>query len=108
MSRYLSELWQFSLWFNPLMYLARRCFRHDQELYCDHLTLKHSSNIDQESYGLDLLSTVAATDSVSLLCSWQSFNQLEERIMNIRTSNSKMSRFPLLSSNAVIVVAWLG
>jgi len=22
MSRYLSELWQFSLWFNPLMYLA--------------------------------------------------------------------------------------
>ena len=75
-----------ALWFNPLAYISRQCFRHDQELYCDYLVLNDSTRHDQQSYGHALLSTVSATHSVSLLCSWKAFNQLEERIMNIKQS----------------------
>ena len=70
-------------WFNPLIYIARKNFRHDQELFCDYLVLNKSSKSRTKDYGHALLSTVSATHSVSLLCSWKVFNQLEERIMNI-------------------------
>ncbi|GAA4357103.1 TonB family protein [Kangiella marina] len=70
-------------WFNPLIYIARKNFRHDQELFCDYLVLNKTSESRTKDYGHALLSTVSATHSVSLLCSWKVFNQLEERIMNI-------------------------
>jgi len=70
-------------WFNPLIYIARKDFRHDQELFCDYLVLNKTSQSRTKDYGHALLSTVSATHSVSLLCSWKVFNQLEERIMNI-------------------------
>jgi len=76
------------LWFNPIVYFARQAFRHDQELYCDYLVLKNSDSHDQHHYGHALLSTVSATHSVSLLCSWKMFNQLEERILNIKSTFS--------------------
>jgi beta-lactamase regulating signal transducer with metallopeptidase domain len=74
------------LWFNPLVYIARQSFRHDQEMFCDYLVLKNSDPHDQHNYGHALLSTVSATHSVSLLCSWKMFNQLEDRIMNIKST----------------------
>lgn len=74
------------LWFNPLAYFARQRFRHDQELYCDYIVLKNSNSHDRRSYGHALLTTVSATHSVSLLCPWKMFNQLEERIMNIKST----------------------
>jgi len=74
-------------WFNPLIYFARRLFRHDQELFCDSLVLKNTDAPGHTAYGHALLSTVSATHSVSLLCSWKMFNQLEERIMNIKSQH---------------------
>jgi len=79
-------------WFNPLFYFARQAFRHDQELHCDHIVLKESQSAQQIDYGLALLSTVSATHSVSLLCSWKMFDQLEERIMNIKTKPSMLAK----------------
>jgi len=91
------------LWFNPFVYVSRQGFRHDQELYCDYLVLYKSNKQSQQSYGHALLSTVSATHSVSLLCSWKSFNQLEERIMNIRKPSSFASRSMLLLFGAAII-----
>ena len=88
---WLNLLWDIVVcvfWFNPLAYLSRQGFRHDQELYCDYLVLNKSTQHDQQNYGHALLSTVSATHSVSLLCSWKAFNQIEERIMNIKQSTT--------------------
>lgn len=93
-------------WFNPLIYLSRQGFRHDQELFCDYLVLNKSSNpSDHQSYGHALLSTVTATHSVSLLCSWKNFNQLEERIMNIKKSTSLAAKIAITSLAAIIVAS---
>ncbi|MBL4673844.1 MAG: hypothetical protein JKX81_16410 [Arenicella sp.] len=91
------------LWFNPLVYLARQGFRHDQEMYCDYLVLKNSDPHDRRKYGHALLSTVSATHSVSLLCSWKMFNQLEERIMNIKTTFSKPKKLLITFFSTVLV-----
>ena len=91
------------LWFNPLAYVSRQGFRHDQELYCDYLVLHKTSKQSRQSYGHALLSTVSATHSVSLLCSWKTVNQLEERIMNIKKSSSAASKILLLMFSTAIV-----
>ncbi len=91
-------------WFNPLVYLSRQRFRHDQELFCDYLVLEQADSDAQKTYGHALLSTVTATHSVSLLCSWSAFNQLEERIMNIKKPNSLFGR-ALLAFSAALLIA---
>lgn len=94
-------------WFNPLVYFARKNFRHDQELYCDYLVLNKTDKHAKKAYGHALLSTISATHSVSLLCSWKAFNQLEERIMNISKPLSKKGKLALTLS-ACFVVAFSG
>lgn len=85
-------------WFNPLVYVSRRAFRHDQEMLCDHLVIKRRDKSQQRAYGHALISTVSATHSVSLLCSWKMFDHLEERIMNIKTNYPRIKRAGLLVS----------
>lgn len=88
---WLNLLWDLAvclMWFNPLIYISRQGFRHDQELFCDYLVLEKSAEHDHLPYGHALLATVSATHSVSLLCSWKTFDQLEERIMNIKQSTT--------------------
>lgn len=93
------------LWFNPLVYLARQQFRHDQELYCDYLVLNAQDEDSSRSYGHALLTTITATHSVSLLCSWNAFNQLEERIMNIKSASQKSGKGLLLLATLAIFSA---
>lgn len=105
---WLNLLWDIIVainWFNPLLYFARQQFRHDQELYCDYITLNDSDNESKKSYGHALLSTVSATHSVSLLCSWKMFNQLEERIMNLQTTSSLKSKIAMLVGATTILTA---
>ena len=90
-------------WFNPLIYISRQNFRHDQELFCDYLVLNKSTKQEHNSYGHALLSTVSATHSVSLLCSWKMFNQLEERIMNIKKPTSLSSKLSMLLGGVAII-----
>jgi len=107
---WLNLLWDIAVcvfWFNPLLYISRQSFRHDQELHCDYLVLNDSTQHDHQSYGHALLSTVSATHSVSLLCSWKAFNQLEERIMNIKQSTTLRAKFTsklLLSICSVTII----
>ena len=91
-------------WFNPLMYVARHFFRHDQEVHCDSLVLKSHDKRRQQAYGNALLTTVSATHSVSLLCSWKMFDQLEERIMNIKNKYPK-TKFAILATTIASALA---
>lgn len=91
------------MWFNPLIYLSRQRFRHDQELYCDYLVLHKTNKHEHRTYGHALLTTVSATHSVSLLCSWKTFNQLEERIMNIKSIQHPKGKLVLGLLGALIV-----
>ena len=93
------------MWFNPLLYIARRCFRHDQELFCDHLVLQKKNRQARSAYGHALISTVSATRSGSLLCPWKSIHQLEERIMNIKNFNHFNNKILLTMFGAAIVAA---
>ncbi len=100
------------VWFNPLIYIARRCFRHDQELLCDYLVLKNYDEPEQRAYGHALISTVSATHSVNQLCSWKMFNHLEERIMSIKSKQPVFKKltltggiFTLLALSSVYTVA---
>ncbi|AOE49390.1 TonB family protein [Kangiella sediminilitoris] len=90
-------------WFNPLIYIARKNFRHDQELFCDYLVLNKTDTSRTKDYGHALLSTVSATHSVSLLCSWKVFNQLEERIMNITKPINRTGKVALSLGAAMVL-----
>lgn len=90
-------------WFNPLIYIARKNFRHDQELFCDYLVLNKGNHTRTKDYGHALLSTVSATHSVSLLCSWKVFNQLEERIMNITEPLNKTGKIVMTLGAAFVL-----
>lgn len=90
-------------WFNPLIYIARKNFRHDQELFCDYLVLNKGNHTRTKDYGHALLSTVSATHSVSLLCSWKVFNQLEERIMNITDPLNKTGKIVMTLGAAFVL-----
>ena len=104
---WLNLLWDVAVcifWFNPLLYLARKYFRHDQELYCDHLVLSKANTKAQRAYGHALISTASATHPHSLLCPWKSIHQLEERIMNIKKLNRVNNKTLLAIFSAAIVV----
>ncbi|WP_251359304.1 TonB family protein [Kangiella sp. TOML190] len=103
---WLNLLWDILVcisWFNPLVYISRQSFRHDQELFCDYLVLNRSNADDHQSYGHALLTTISATHSVSLLCSWKMFNQLEERIMNLKKPTSLSSKLSLAIGGLAII-----
>jgi len=105
---WLNLLWDIAvclMWFNPLIYISRQGFRQDQELYCDYLVLEKSTQHDHLSYGHALLATVSATHSVSLLCSWKTFDRLEERIMNITQSTNLTTK---LTTKIAITLSVLG
>lgn len=104
---WLNLVWDLTVclnWFNPLLYVARYLYRHDQEVLCDSLVLKNHDEPRQQAYGHALLSTVSATQSVSLLCSWKMFDQLEERIMNIKSKHKK-AKLVVLASAIVSVLS---
>ncbi|NVJ65710.1 MAG: TonB family protein [Gammaproteobacteria bacterium] len=104
---WLNLLWDILVclvWFNPLIYVSRQNFRHDQEVYCDYLVLNRAPEPEHKTYGHALLSTVSATHSVSLLCSWKMFNQLEERIMSIKNVKRKSNKLAL-SIGAIAIIA---
>lgn len=103
---WLNLLWDLLVclvWFNPLIYISRQNFRHDQEVYCDYLVLNRAPEPEHKTYGHALLSTVSATHSVSLLCSWKMFNQLEERIMSIKNVKKTSNKIALALGSLAIV-----
>lgn len=66
-------------WFNPLVHLAARRFRHDQELACDeHVVRRHPHA--RRAYGEAMLKTQLARGLLPLGCHWAQTHPLRERI----------------------------
>ncbi|HEY9142643.1 MAG TPA: TonB family protein [Arenimonas sp.] len=78
-------------WFNPLVHIAARRFRLDQELACDAAVLRRHPK-DRRSYGEAMLKTQLAATSLPLGCHWPSRHPLKERITMLKQSSPSAAR----------------
>ena len=67
-------------WFNPLVHLAARWFRHDQELACDQRVLSHRPR-SRRAYGEAMFNTQLAAQPLPIGCHWGFGHPLKERIV---------------------------
>ena len=70
-------------WFNPLVHLAWRHFRHDQELACDQRVLERHPR-KRRQYGAAMLKTQLAAPPLPLACTWGYGHPLKERIAMLK------------------------
>ncbi|PCJ21863.1 MAG: hypothetical protein COA96_15185 [SAR86 cluster bacterium] len=69
-------------WFNPLMHIAYRCFRLDQEISCDCRVLHYSTQSERRDYATALISSSGEEIPVTeVVCvsSWNNYHNLKER-----------------------------
>lgn len=92
-------------WFNPLLHIAARAFRHDQELACDQSVIaRHPQS--RRAYGEAMFLTQLATQALPLGCHWGFTHPLKERIEMLKLPAPTMFRW--LSGSALVVVLTLG
>lgn len=70
-------------WFNPLVHLAARCFRHDQELACDQRVLATLPG-SRRAYGEAMVNTQLAAQPLPFGCHWGFGHPLKERIAMLK------------------------
>lgn len=80
-------------WFNPLVHVAARALRIDQELACDAAVLARHSGV-QRVYAEAMLKSHAAAFDIPVGCAWHTaaFHPLKERILMLTFSPSRLSR----------------
>lgn len=71
-------------WFNPLVHLAARSFRHDQELACDQAVIAAHPD-SRRAYGEAMLKTLMADRQAPLGCHWGFSHPLKERVMQLKS-----------------------
>ncbi|MCU6499191.1 M56 family metallopeptidase [Rugamonas sp. A1-17] len=69
-------------WFNPLVHIAERLMRADQELACDAAVMRRHPSA-RRSYANAMLKTQLSANAAPFACQWQSTHPLKERIMNL-------------------------
>jgi len=70
-------------WFNPLVHIAARLSRFDQELACDAAVMRNHPN-SRKPYATAMLRAQIADDALPLGCYWRSAHPLKERIMLLK------------------------
>ncbi|MGD8379701.1 MAG: TonB family protein [Gammaproteobacteria bacterium] len=88
----LARLVQALFWFNPLVHVAIRAFRADQELSCDALVLREAGPGKRKAYGRALVKTAATTEPVAVASTWHSHKQLKERTMMLKSHRRTLAR----------------
>ncbi len=78
-------------WFNPLVHLAARRFRFDQELACDTAVMGRHPGM-RRTYADAMLKTQVTGNTTLVACNWQSNHPLKERIMHLQKSQPLRSR----------------
>lgn len=97
-------------WFNPLLHIAARCFRHDQELACDQRVIaRHPQS--RRAYGEAMFNTQLAAQPLPLGCHWLASDRgrghpLKERIAMLKQPVPSSLRW--LVGSAVVVTLALG
>ncbi|MGB3394342.1 MAG: TonB family protein [Stenotrophomonas sp.] len=79
----LLALLQCLYWFNPLLPLALRRCREDQELSCDERVIAHGDGA-RRSYANAMLKTGLALSPLPVGCHWQDQHPLKERIAMLK------------------------
>jgi beta-lactamase regulating signal transducer with metallopeptidase domain len=79
------------LWFNPLIHVAARLSRFDQELACDAAVLRNHPN-SRKTYATAMLRAQLADDGLPLGCYWPSTHPLKERIMLLKQPPARSLR----------------
>jgi bla regulator protein BlaR1 len=84
-------LLQCAFWFNPLMHLAAKRFRFDQELACDADVLSvHAAR--RQAYASAMLKTQVTGSFAMATCHWQASHPLKERIMQLKHTSTSSHR----------------
>lgn len=84
-------------WFNPLVHIAVRCFRLDQELACDARVIHQFPNA-RRSYADAMLKTQLVDFGLPIGCYWQSSHPIKERIAMFKKPLPSRSRKAVGSS----------
>jgi len=97
-------------WFNPLIWLAYRRYRQDQELACDALVLQDASAQDRIAYGYALVSNLqqAANGWQPLTYHYGDKQMMKQRLMQLQQSKG-FSKTAVLCGLALVVASalWL-
>lgn len=94
-------------WFNPLIHVAERLMRIDQELACDAEVIRRHPN-RRRSYADAMLKTQLSAGGAPLACQWQSTHPLNERIMSLNRTTPHALRLTgsLLIASAMAAASW--
>ena len=94
-----------AFWFNPLVHVARRAIRLDQELACDALALEDRS-LSRKAYGEALLKAQLQGSGSWLACAWAGAlgHPLELRVRLLSLKRPSLKR-DLIGASAVSVLA---
>jgi beta-lactamase regulating signal transducer with metallopeptidase domain len=77
-------------WFNPLVHIAARCFRQDQEIACDAIVMQRHPR-QRRAYAEALIkfhSVHTAGFRAGIHCHWQNHHPTRERLMSLQPSPS--------------------
>jgi beta-lactamase regulating signal transducer with metallopeptidase domain len=79
-------------WFNPLVHVAVRALRIDQELACDATVVERHGGA--RTYAEAMLKSHAAAFEVPVGCAWHTaaFHPMKERILMLKASPSRLGR----------------
>lgn len=92
-------------WFNPLMHVAARYFRDDQELACDQQVM-HRHPQSRRAYGEAMLKAQLAGGGLPLGCHWGQTHPLKERIEMLKLPFPNL-RNRLLGGGTVLLLTLL-
>lgn len=94
-------------WFNPLVHVAARRFRDDQELACDaHVMHRHPQA--RRAYGEAMLKTQLAHGVLPLGCHWAQAHPLRERIEMLKQPMPSLRRRMLGGAVATALSFFIG
>lgn len=77
-------------WFNPVLHVAWRRFRRDQELACDDAVVRRTGA--RRTYAEAMIKTVRIAPTLSTMCGWLGNHSLQERIMMLNKPSRSPSR----------------
>ncbi len=94
-----------AVWYNPLVHLARRAIRLDQELACDAVALE-DGRVSRKAYGETLLKVQMESAGSWLACAWTGVagHPLELRVRLLALRRPSLKR-DLIGASAVSVLA---
>jgi TonB family protein len=88
-------------WFNPLVHVAARRFRHDQELACDAIVVARHPRL-RRAYGDALVQAQCAAQASPLACHFGFGHPLRERIAMLREPIATRRR--RIAGNAAVAI----